>query len=77
MKLPNRNLTDVRNEIIRTEGNIREVENSGLFSENDQEILLPKYKEQLEALKAEEAKLRGTTADPLQIPVIDPETVNV
>lgn len=77
MNLPNRNLTDVRNEIIRTEGNIREVENSGLFTENDQEILLPKYKQQLEALKAEEEKLRGTAADPLQLPVNDPETLNV
>lgn len=67
MKQPIRNLTAIRNEIVRLTANIEEVEKGDLFSEDDQAILLPRYGAHLERLQKEEELFR--------IPVIDPQVI--
>ncbi len=66
MKLRSRTITDIQNEIIRTRGNLEAI-NRPPFSEEDRAILEPKYKADLDRLKAEE-QLFNT-------PVIEPQTV--
>lgn len=66
MKQPTRTLTDIRNDIIRTEGNLEAIERHP-FTEEDREILQPKYTADLKKLKEEE-RLKLTN-------VVDPEIV--
>lgn len=65
MKIQSRTLTDIQNEIIRTRGNIEAIRRPP-FSEEDREILEPKYKADLERLEEEQL---------FNISVIDPQTV--
>ena len=66
MKKSTRTLADIRNDIIRTEGNLEAI-NRHPFTEEDRAILSPKYSSILKKLKEEESIHNS--------PVIDPETV--
>ncbi len=63
-----RTLIDIQNEIVRTRGNLEAI-NRHPFSEEDREILEPKYRADIARLQKEE-KLHKTE-------VVDPKIVTV
>lgn len=58
-----RTLTDIQNDITRTKGNIEAIQRHP-FTEEDREILEPKYEAHLEKLKREEEAFKTEVIDP-------------
>lgn len=58
-----RTLTDIRNEIIRVKGNISALR-AHPFTEEDRQLLEPRYTAHLENLAAEEKAFRAEVTEP-------------